>query len=273
MRRTITENIPNEIEVGFSVVKIGNRAVERYVEQVRERSGDPEWSNASLGILCAYNVLLIPSGKTTKGIDVRPATKADVPAIVALRAEQFRGRLFAPLPEDNRLLRACSGGGAAPSAMVAPPQYWIAERHGRVEGVAGFWDLDRIHRTRVLRLSWRARAAALAYGVARGWYGGLTPLAGAGGVFRGMYAVDVAISRRDPEILRSLLDAAVRAYRDRALHFLQIGFMTTDPLCQVLRDYRTVAFESHVEVWFRRSWSKRVDARTITDPYMDLALL
>jgi hypothetical protein len=272
MRRTITGNIPNEVEVGFSVVKVGNRAVERYVELVRDRSDDPDWGSAPLGILRAYNVLLIPSGRTTHDIDVRPATKADVPAIVALRTEQFHGRLFAPPPEHHRLLRACSGDDR-PSPMVAPPEYWVAERNGRLEGVAGFWDIDRVHRTRVLRLSWRARVAALAYGVARAWYGGLTPLPRAGGVFRTMCAVNVAVRRRDPQILQSLLAAAVGAYRDRGLHFLQIGFMTTDPLCRALRDYRTVPFESNVEVWFRRSWSKRVGVQTITDPYMDLTLL
>jgi hypothetical protein len=271
MRRTIAAKIPIEIEVGFSVVKVGNRAVERYVEEVRRQHDDPEWSSASLGILRAYNMLLIPSGRTTNGVDVRPATKADLPAIVALRAEQFRGRLFAPLPEDARLLRGCAGSD--PPATAAPLEYWIAERRGRLEGVAGFWDIDRVHRTRVLRLSWRARVAALAYGVARAWYGGLTPLPRAGGVFRTMCAVDVATRRCDPEILRNLLDAAVRAYRDRGLHFLQIGFMTTDPLSQALREYRTVPFESRVEAWFRRSWSNRVDAQTMTDPYMDLALL
>jgi hypothetical protein len=273
LRRTIAASIPHEVEVGFSVVKVGNRAVEHYADRVRERADDPEWSSATLGVLRAYNVLFIPSTRTTNGLHVRRATEADVPAILELRTEEFRGRLFAPRPDDNRLVRACVGRGPNRSENVAPPEYWIAERQGRIDGIAGLWDIDPVHRTRVLRFSWRARLLALAYGVARAWYGGLTPLPPAGGVFKGLCAVDIAIRRRDPTILRSLLDAALCAYMDRGLHFLQIGFMTNDPLCEVLREYRTVPFESHLEVWFRQSWSKRVGMQTMADPYIDLALL
>ncbi len=269
LRRTIAADIPHEVEVGFSVVKVGNRAVEHYAERVRERSEDGEWSSAPLGILRAHNVLFIPSGSRIKEVHVRLAAPSDVPAIVELRTEEFRGRLFAPRPDDARLCNL----GSSHSASIAPAEYWIAERHGRVEGIAGFWDMDRVRRPRVLRLSWRARLTALAYGASRAWYRGLPPLPSRGGVFRGLCAVDVAIRQRDPEILRSLLDRALSAYKDRGLHFLQIGFMTTDPLSEVLREYRTVPFESHLEVWFRRSWSKRVGVQMRTDPYVNLALL
>ena len=241
-------------------------------EQVRERSDDPEWDSAPLGVLRAYNVLFIPSRRTTNDLQVRRATDADVPAIIELRTKELRGRLFAPLPDDPRILRAGSPCRSDESTDNVPPEYWVAERHGRLEGIAGFWDTDRVHRTRVLRLSRRARLNSLAYGILRHWYG-LTPLPTVGEVVRGLCTVDVAIRRRDPEILRSLLNTALRAYIGRGLHFLQIGFMTTDPLCEALREYRTVPFESHLVGWFRQSWSKRVGVHTMTDPYVDLALL
>ncbi len=149
--------------------------------------------------------------------------------------------------------------------------FHVALAGERVVGVLASWDQSAFRRLvvagyakglRMVRPALSALSRAL----------GVGPLPTVGGEVRSLTAACLAIENNDPEIFRSLLDAALRAGRGSGHTFLLVGLMEQDPLLAVVRQYRHWPTRSCL---YAQQWGARPEAGDLEGriPYVELASL
>ncbi len=276
LRQDLVQHIPAGVDLGWSVVQVGNQAVLSWQEKVGLLPEDPTpgWNGASMGAFVAHNVMFRGARRPPRHGRCRQAGVEDIEPVLELWREAFEDRLFAPSPDGKRLLASVSpqaprSEGGPPD----PPQYWLFERNGCLVASAGVWDMESMHQTRVLRMTPRAKLTRVLYQGMRCLYPSLEPLPTVGGCFRGLYLVDVAVRDRDPQALHGLLRGLLHAYRGRGYHFIHVGFLDSDPLRRAMRGLFSTSFRSDTYLWYRDRRSADLHTAPFADPYLDLAVL
>ena len=273
LRQDLVGRIEDGVDFGWNVVQVGNRAVQSWRDKVGDERVGTGWRALPMGRYTSHNLMFRGAGRPPRGGSCRAATRDDIEPLMELWSEAFVGRPFAP-PVDAQRLRDSMAPEREPHAEGLPPdppRYWVFEVDGRVVASAGAWDMEALHRARVLRLSTKAKLTRAAYQVLRRLDRNLTPLPRAGGSFRGLYLVDVAVHDRNPASLHGLLRGLLHQYRGRGYHFLHLGLLDGDPLEGALRGLFSTSFASDVHLSYRTHRADEVHA--FADPYLDIALL
>lgn len=188
------------------------------------RAGLPEYRPAG-----TYVTWLLPSQAVAAdpAIPVRRAKRTDLPEMQRVYDASIRRRSFAPVLDFNDL------GGPA-WRDLAIEDFLVAEKDGRLCGLAGLWDQRGFQRMRIagysqalslLRPLWNA-GTLVSGGVALPKPGDALPL---------KKATAVACENDDPAILRALL---ARALQDDDGQLLLVGMSAADPLAAALQGLR-----------------------------------
>lgn len=188
-----------------------------------------------------------------KGVTVRKAEPADLPAMQALLAEEGARKQFFPYLESLDV----SG-------------FLVAWRGARLVGMLGFWDQKDIKQTRVLGyrggLAWMRRIYNL-HSQVRGGFRLPPP----GGYLSYLTLHTTVVADNDPRWLHCLLDQAVALFHGD-YDALVCGFFSEDPLAEVPARYRRQRlYSDHFLVSYDGDPRPRLDARRL--PYVDVARL
>jgi hypothetical protein len=253
---------PERVRLGIALVKKGNAPAERIV-----RTADPTLFVRRK--LCDFEVANFPllfAPRAPTGVAVRQARWRDAEAVAALMRGAYERRLLAPRVDEGWIRRTWSRPG------LGPADHLVAERGGRLVGIVGLRDLAPMRRTRVLGYPWRAQLLRVVYGLLRHFPGaGAPPLPPPGEAFRSVTAVDVAVERNDPAVLRALLATAIPAYRARGYHLLHLGFAVGDSLRSATRGLPSQRFRSDIHLFVRPDHAPA--AADAAPPVIDLAMI
>lgn len=225
----------DDVHEGFGIVKRGNRAGEGAAGLLCDH---PRFEGSPVAALDVVLLPVLGGFGGERGVEVRPATAADAPAIAACLGEHGEGRRFAPVPEAAEVRRLFALPGLGPEA------WRLAERGGRVVGALAAWDLDGVHGQRVLRYSPRAWPLRAGLGLLRRLRPGLAPLPEPGGRLRVLTTTHVAAG--EPGVLRALLGAVVGGAVGRGIHLVAVPFVGEDPLRPAVRGLVHQSFPSTV---------------------------
>jgi hypothetical protein len=251
--------LPEEVNLGYCLVKSGNAPVE-WILRTEEAE---HWTVERLCGFTAVNLLFLFKPVAPRYHEVRRATPADAAAMADTMQRAWDGMLFAPPPQEAREVEhdleqlTRTGDGA----------YYLAFRGGRLAGLLRVWDATAIKRTTVLAYSRRANMLRAAYAGARRLFAGhLPPLPRRGGSFRSLTLHRAAVPDRDPAVLRDLLFQVLRDYQGRGYHLAHLGFTEDDPLRPAARWLPAQRFESELHLITRRGEELRD-----LEPWVDIA--
>ena len=183
---------------------------------------------------------LVPFG-ATKGTQpdaaIGRATPESTPEMIALWNRVQRKRAFAPVLDEQLLLHWLTG-------LRGPDDSRLVRRNGRLTGFCAVWDASAIKQIRLLRLSYRMRAAT-------GLFNVLAALRGRprfprlGQTLRGLYVCHVCAE--NPDDLAALLVDIYNEYRESGALYFDLALDREDPLTAALSAFRplTADFELH----------------------------
>jgi hypothetical protein len=210
-------------------------------------------------------ILLRPRRRpAAPGIEVDPATPADLPEVVAfLRREGPRRQLYPAYDVEDfvggRTLRGLEPGDVA-----------VARQGGSIVGVMAAWDQAAFKQDVVDAYGARLRRLRPAYDVLARVLGA-APLTRPGSAIPLSFAACTCVAADDPAVMRALLAACTERARQRGKAFLMLGLADEDPLLAVARSWLHVTYRSDL---FGLSW--RVDPGAVLDgrlPYIEIATL
>jgi hypothetical protein len=168
--------------------------------------------------------LLPPRRRRRSSVRVRHATAADIPRLAAFLERDARARPFGYAFTDAMLRRRFA---TWPGLSIE--SFYLADQGGDLAGAFALWDAAPVKRMVVRDYRHGMRRVKLGYDLAARLLG-LPRLPQPGEPFRYLYVTHQAIPSRDPEILRSLLDAAYTDVRGTGYHFISICAYHDDPL-------------------------------------------
>lgn len=178
--------------------------------------------------------------RRTAGIEVRTATEADLPAIVALLDADHRTRPFGYRFDDGEFEHRLARW---PGFTLE--KTYLAFREGKLAGVTTAWDASPVKRYRVIAyrgaMLWTKRAldaAALVFG----W----PKLPEPGHDFRYAYLCNTSIAGDDPAVLEALLETVYADHVGRGWHFFSLCEWEGDPLAAATKGFRTRRLDFHL---------------------------
>jgi hypothetical protein len=188
------------------------------------RAGLPDYRAAG-----SYATWLLPAQSIVAdpAIAVRRAAPADLPEMQRLLDAAACRRSFAHLTD-------LSGLGGASWHHLAIEDFLVAERSGRIAGMAGLWDQTGFQRLRIagysqvlslLRPLWNAGTAV----------SGGVPLPRPGDALPLLKTTAVACEGDDPAVLRALLARALQVDRGK---LVLCGMSAADPLAAAMQGLR-----------------------------------
>lgn len=215
----------------YTSVLASNRAALNALTRRRaSRSRQPHYER--LWPFTTVSVQLTHRPARTTDVEVRSATPADLPAIVARLDEDHRGRAFGYRFDDGELehrLAHWPGFGLG-DVLVA------RGRGGDVLGVASLWNPAPVKRFEVRAyngsMRWVKRGYDLAATVLR-W----PKLPPPGGEFRYAYLSNLSVKGQDPRVFRALLEEAYRRLHGTGLHFFSFDLGDGDPLWPAVKGF------------------------------------
>ena len=260
LRHTL-DTLPDEVSIGFGLVKEGNGPAQQTVE----KGYSAKFEEAHRIRLEVANVFLL-YGWPRPAVNVRRADIEDLDEMATLFNRVHRGRLFAPHLDAAALEQAFTLPG------LARDQWWVARRNGRIVGMVGAWDQSSFHRTTVLRLSPWGQVLRGSYGAASRLLTRAAPLPGVDEPFRSLTLTRLAVEDNDLSVFRALLASVVNANVGRGYHMIHVGFVGDDPLRQATAFVPCQRFRSTVFVAARRDVER--DASWFRAPvYVDLSMI
>ncbi|MFW5740691.1 MAG: hypothetical protein ACOC1F_10040, partial [Myxococcota bacterium] len=253
--------LPEEVDVGFGLVKRGNEPAQRTVD-----TGYSErFAEARRVLFEAVNIPLLHRWRRP-AMTVRAVRREDLDAMAGLFNRANGERLFASHVDGDWLEREMAKPG------LDRQRWYVVERHGRLVGMAAAWDQHAFHRTRVLRYASVGVALRAVYEAGRRVLRNAAPLPVEGSSFRSITLSRVAIENADPAVLRALLAAIARDHVGRGYHMMHVGFAGDDPLHAATRGMVCQRFRSQVIVMVRRD-RPECSGWYEGNPYVDLAMI
>lgn len=167
-------------------------------------------------------------------------TRARLSEIVGFLNSELRQKQFAPVYREEDFAEGRFRG-------LAPEDFFLAERHGRIVGTVAAWDQSSIRQTHVERYS-GARAWLRPVYNALARMTPLKPLPKPGARIPYVYLACLATEGNDVPILRCLLRAAHDVLRRGRWQFAIAGLHETDPLAGVLEEFHAIPAAGRVFV-------------------------
>ncbi len=265
----VQRDLPEDVSVGFCLVKRGNAPAKRVVDSHRT----DQWRSQPLCGFEAANVLLLgrvrpPRGPGTPQVRRAHRGDADLEAFARLYQDTVGRRPFAP-----RTTAADLEAAAARRPDQGLERHYLAERGGRLVGALVAWDMHAVHRIVVLRypplLSWGRRLWPLV----RRLRPGTAPLPAPGEAFRSLTVTRLAVRDRDPRVLRALLAAVINDHAGQGYHMIHVGLASQDPLRRALRGLPCQRFRSDIAALVRAGSLVDREPERLQDPYLDLQFI
>lgn len=194
----------------------------------------------------AWQLLPLPRGRAPAGLEVRAATGADLPALIALLDGFYTHHALAPPLADGGL-----EAWLARSPGMATGDFVVASRGGVLVAAVGHWNAETIKRNRIMGLPATLRAlGSVSRGLARGLP--VPHLPAVGDLLHLRFLRLPAHAPGHEDALRFLVREQARAARAAGEHFAVLGAPDGDPLRAIVRRmprlgyrYRVVAGVSH----------------------------
>lgn len=256
----LSDVVPHDVLRGVFIIKEGNKAAAR----VRERFRLGGYTVTPVGRLTAQNLLLMRRIGPASGVEVTTATPDDVPAIVELLRDEWRGRLFAPYVDAESFVRWVERPG------LGWERTYVARRDGGVVGVLGAWDMGEFHAARVVSYPLGANMARGVHAAARLVLRDAAPLPAPGETLRSLTITNVATAGGDPEVLRALLVAVNNDHLEQGFHMMHVGVTAPSGRSPALRSWYRQEIRSTINLISRGG---EPPAALIGEPYLDLAII
>lgn len=253
--------VPGEVGQGVFIIKEGNRAADRLRGRVRLDG----YEVYRAGTLTVQNLFLLRRLRPVVGVDVTTASPDDLPAILEVLRQTWRGRPFAPATDAGSLTRWIERPG------LGWQRTYVARRRGRPVGVVGAWDMGAFHATRVVRYSPTAELARGLHAAFRLILRDAAPLPAPGDAFRSLTITLSGTPSGDPDVLRALLVAVNNDHLDQAFHLLHVG-VTAPGGERPLRSWYRQRFRSTIHTISRAGVPPPV-SKPGAEPCLDLSLI
>ncbi len=201
------------------------------------------------------------------GLEIRPARREDIGAVLAFLREQGPRRQFFPAYEEEDF-----GGETGVFKDLKPDDMLLAFRGGRLVGALAGWDQHGFRQTVVHGYGGALRWARPAYN-AWAWLRGLPPLPPPGGAVHYLTAALPVIAGDDAAVFAALL-TELRARSAGGPHdYLMLGLHESDPLLPVVRACPAAWYDTRL---FLVCWDDGEPMRRGLDgrpPYLELGCL
>lgn len=196
---------------------------------VGARAGLPDYRDCGRLLTPAIRLDRARAARCPADIAVRRGDANMIPDIFAFLNRRMATRQFAPVYRAAD----CTGGRLA---ALAPGDFLVASRRGRIMGTIALWDQSAIRQTHVERYSGVLKVLRPLY---NGWayVRGAHPLPRPGERLRYVYFACFVVEDDDRAVARALLEAAYRAAREGAWQFAIAGLHERDPLAALLDEY------------------------------------
>jgi hypothetical protein len=166
------------------------------------------------------------------GVEIECGGPHRLSGIVAFLNRWQREKQFSPCYREEDF----AGGRFA---GLAPENFFLALRRGRIVGTAAAWDQTSLRQAHVEHYSGMVRWLRPAYN-ALAWLTPLKPLPVLGARIPLIYLACLAAEDNDVGIFRHLLRAAHERLRRGRWHYAIAGLHESDPLAAVLPEFRTI---------------------------------
>jgi hypothetical protein len=254
-----------EDALGYAAIMQGNAAAGRLLNRFHPRYPHMPHSRV-IGQWRVMNILLALPARKRPSWPVRRARMEDVDAIAGLLRDEYALRSFSPMVSRESVL----------SDLENLPHFgigdcYVAERDRKIAGVCCAWDMTPVKQNRVLRYGKgyaRARRIHRLFGLLFG----APKLPAAGEAFRDVTITDYAVQGRNPEILRALLAAIHREYREKRYHLMILGCAADDPISAAARGFWSRSHDLDILI-FSRSEALIDGFQDRSLPWLDMALL
>lgn len=249
-----------------TTIAAGNEAAQRVL--TAGRAGLPMYH--ADGSYFTFAIALPRRKRSTppsKGMTIRAASAADLPALVEFLSREGARRQFFPRyrPEDF----------TAPEGLLCSlslGNILLAERGGRIVGTLAAWD-QHAYRQSIIHgyrgwMRW-----------ARPWYNlaarvrGLPQLPAAGEELRYLTAALPVVAEDDPTVFAALMDVLRARHASGASSHMVLGLHEKDPLAAIAKRW---AFACYTTDLYLVCWSEGEAARAAVDgrpPYLELGSL
>jgi GNAT superfamily N-acetyltransferase len=235
--RQLEACIPQDVSVGFCLIKRGNTPANRLFSAFTSET-------FVLEPLCTFEAVSIPLLFRLRppGVcAVRRATVDDAGEVVRVLSQAHEGRLFAPAVSEDALR---STWASVPG--LEPEHFYVAEDAGRIVGVLALWDMDRLHRMVILHHSLRGRLVRAAFNLAARFLPLAVALPAPGRALRALTGVYMAVRNDDPQVLRDLLASAMADHAGQGYHLIHLGLTSDDPLQKAFKRIPAFRFRSDI---------------------------
>lgn len=256
------QSIPEDIRLGFGLVKRGNRPVEHLVKTFVPK----HWSAQHLCSFNAANLFLFWRPRQPKGLEITRAAANDITEMASVMKKAWAEKLFAPVMSEDSLRQEISR-----LSDFDISQYFLAKKHGRMVGLVGVWDAHEQRRITVLEYSKRGEMVKLAYSLIARLHRNLAPMPMRGSSFRTLTTRHIAVLDQDPSVLRALLIAIARDFYGKGYQMIHVGFAGKDPLATAVRYFPRQSFESELFAFQRNARPHAVGSGGHSNPWIDLA--
>lgn len=262
--------IAEKTDLGFATTVQGNRATERMIGRRISKFPMMPYS-ASIGLQVIENILItFPKRPKTQDLrpklDLRRGKTEDLRKIAGLLDGEYRGRLFGPVVDEDKLSRLID---ARPGFDIS--DYWVAFSEGRMVGVCSAWDISSFRKVRVTEYRKKFKWIYLIYKFFRPIMG-FPELPAPGEPFREIIVNDFAVENRDPKILECLLRAVYKDAHKRRYNMIQIGSYSGDPILKAVKPFISTSLYSHVVMGSSSPELIKEGRINTTRPYVDIAL-
>ena len=247
----------------YSIIFSGNRAALSSLTGVR--AGLPVYRAAGRVLTPALHLDFARRALALPGITFSRARSDETKVLIAFLNAELSRKQFAPMISQADL----RPGGRLAGLTVQ--DFFVARQGGQIVACVAAWDQSAIRQTHIERyspmLNWMRPAYNLASRVSA-----LKPLPAPGARIPHLYLSLIAIRANDVTLFRGLLRHAYNELRLGPWHYGVASLHESDPLAEVLSDYRRIDASG---ILFVIHYSQDVEPFSVLDarpPYVDMAL-
>ncbi|MEE9425017.1 MAG: hypothetical protein V3V18_08545 [Methylococcales bacterium] len=199
------------------------------------------------------------------GIEFRRASWEDLTDIIDFLSNTARDKQLTPVINsdyfDTPQLRDLDIG-----------DFYLALRNGRIVGVVAAWDQTHFRQTHIEKYSGGLALMRPVYNFVSK-FTPLKPLPREGSQIPYFYLAFVTIEMNNPEIFRGLLRYLYNQRRNECWHYFIAGFHETDPLLEVLRDYRRIDVAGRLYLVYYKDGESAIAGLLNRIPNVEMAMI